>query len=213
MKILKNPFAMRNSDHRIITINDLSSDQRGAACDCICPACKQHLLAKMGDIRIHHFAHADHSCDFYRMIMSSLYLILFQGLKDAPFTFPAPPKQQKKNCHIGDAILPPKIELLYTEICEDDRHIPQALIAIAENKKTKEFRKVALVIEPPFSLFKKSIAFQCPDEIKESAEGVLKIIFPKNYDFYSNPLEAIRQFLLNDTAYKSWVKNRKLGIG
>jgi len=37
--------------------------QRGLACNCLCPGCKQPLMAKQGDIRVHHFSHlGDRSC-------------------------------------------------------------------------------------------------------------------------------------------------------
>ncbi|MBG7614645.1 hypothetical protein IWC96_05035 [Brevundimonas sp. BAL450] len=32
--------------------------RRGAACDCTCPACGEALVARQGDVLIHHFAHA-----------------------------------------------------------------------------------------------------------------------------------------------------------
>lgn len=47
-------FALaKNGD--IVSVADV---ERGLACNCICPACKDVLIAKQGDIRIWHFAHA-----------------------------------------------------------------------------------------------------------------------------------------------------------
>ena len=45
-------------DNQLVSINDVPSGQN---CNCICPACKQPLVAKKGNIRIHHFAHARNS--------------------------------------------------------------------------------------------------------------------------------------------------------
>lgn len=42
-------------DGEIVSIADV---ERGGACDCICPACKEALIAKKGDIRVWHFSHA-----------------------------------------------------------------------------------------------------------------------------------------------------------
>lgn len=42
-------------DGEIVSVADVD---RGLACDCICPACKEALVAKKGAIRIWHFAHA-----------------------------------------------------------------------------------------------------------------------------------------------------------
>lgn len=42
---------------------DAYSVERGLACNCICPGCMQPLMAKQGDIRVHHFSHlGDRSC-------------------------------------------------------------------------------------------------------------------------------------------------------
>lgn len=46
-------FGLR--DGVLVSIADVT---RGAACRCICPACDAALIARKGDILIHHFAHA-----------------------------------------------------------------------------------------------------------------------------------------------------------
>lgn len=47
-------FALaKNGD--IVSVADV---ERGLACNCICPACKEVLIAKQGDVRVWHFAHA-----------------------------------------------------------------------------------------------------------------------------------------------------------
>lgn len=46
----------------ITNINDVES---GLKCGCICPACKEPLVAKKGKKMMHHFAHhAGHSCEY-----------------------------------------------------------------------------------------------------------------------------------------------------
>lgn len=51
MKI-KLPFGMK--DGRLLHVHDA---ERGAACDCTCPACGHPLIAKKGESTVHHFAH------------------------------------------------------------------------------------------------------------------------------------------------------------
>lgn len=42
---------------------DAYSVERGLACNCICPGCKQPLMSKQGEIRVYHFSHVgDRSC-------------------------------------------------------------------------------------------------------------------------------------------------------
>lgn len=50
---LKNPFGMRNG--KIVMIRDITTAERGAKCNCICPLCQAHFIAKLGDIRQPHF--------------------------------------------------------------------------------------------------------------------------------------------------------------
>lgn len=47
------PFGLR--DGKLIHVNDLP---RGLDCGCVCPACGGALVARKGDIKLHHFAHA-----------------------------------------------------------------------------------------------------------------------------------------------------------
>jgi len=48
------PFAIRLSDSQLVSAADVP---RGAACGCICPGCRNPLLAKQGTEREWHFAH------------------------------------------------------------------------------------------------------------------------------------------------------------
>lgn len=52
-------YALR--DNELISVDSV---ERGRKCNCICPYCKQPLIAKKGNYRIHHFAHdKDSSCE------------------------------------------------------------------------------------------------------------------------------------------------------
>lgn len=56
----KLPFGLR--DNKPIHISEIKPGERGKACKCLCPHCKGQLIAKLGDIRIHHFAHTLEDC-------------------------------------------------------------------------------------------------------------------------------------------------------
>lgn len=52
-------YALR--DNELISVDNV---ERGRKCNCVCPYCKQPLIAKKGNFRIHHFAHdKDFSCE------------------------------------------------------------------------------------------------------------------------------------------------------
>lgn len=53
------PFGFRPDGSLI----DPSTAERGLACNCVCPGCRQPLMTRQGSIRVHHFSHVgDHSC-------------------------------------------------------------------------------------------------------------------------------------------------------
>lgn len=47
-------FAL-NEEGRLVSVNEVN---RGAACKCTCPACHQPVVARQGEVRTWHFAHA-----------------------------------------------------------------------------------------------------------------------------------------------------------
>ena len=49
---IKLPFGLQNGK-----LVDISFVESGLACNCVCPCCKQQLVAKKGNIKGHHFAH------------------------------------------------------------------------------------------------------------------------------------------------------------
>lgn len=48
MSEVRNPFGVRNG--QIITISDLSMEERGQSCNCLCPDCGGHFIARLGDV-------------------------------------------------------------------------------------------------------------------------------------------------------------------
>jgi hypothetical protein len=78
--MFRNPFGVR--DNRIILISDLSLDERGLRCKCKCPACDGDFIARMGDIKVHHFAHHKDACDEVLAYVNGLYKFIWQILND-----------------------------------------------------------------------------------------------------------------------------------
>ena len=56
MSQILNPFG-KTIDGRIIHVEELSSDQSGEKCNCVCPQCGDILIARLGSKRVKHFAH------------------------------------------------------------------------------------------------------------------------------------------------------------
>ena len=88
MKVLRNPIAIR--DGKTILIRDLSKTERGKSCRCKCPACGGDFIARMGEYKVHHFAHSKEACDEIIAYTSGLYKLIQQVLSEGKrFFIPA----------------------------------------------------------------------------------------------------------------------------
>ncbi len=77
---LRNPFGLR--DNKIVLIEDLTKNEKGLRCNCVCPSCKEPFEARMGEIRRHHFAHSGQGCDEVNAYMTGLYMLLNEYLTE-----------------------------------------------------------------------------------------------------------------------------------
>lgn len=70
---------------------DVSEVPRGKACDCFCAACHGHLVARQGEVRVHHFAHADRK-ECRQALEASLYGMAIEILREpnAQLRLPGP---------------------------------------------------------------------------------------------------------------------------
>lgn len=75
---LRNPFGLQND--QIIMIEDIDKEHNGLRCNCVCPACKEPFIARMGDKNQHHFAHSGKGCDEVNAYMTGLYMLLSEYL-------------------------------------------------------------------------------------------------------------------------------------
>lgn len=63
-------------DDKLISINDISDEQKGLKCNCYCPGCGMKLQAKLGSgKRQPHFAHNNEACDIVIAHQSALHIL------------------------------------------------------------------------------------------------------------------------------------------
>lgn len=86
MTNLRNPFALR--DGEIIMIEDVPPSERGLQCNCVCPACKGPFEARLGNIRVHHFAHNGEGCDEEIAFVNGLYILVQEYVKNSRIILP-----------------------------------------------------------------------------------------------------------------------------
>lgn len=54
---MKIPVGIDKDTGDIVLIDNLTEGKRGLKCNCLCPECQTDLVAKMGEVTTHHFAH------------------------------------------------------------------------------------------------------------------------------------------------------------
>ena len=79
---MRNYFAIRKSDGKRITIADLSPEEKGLKCGCVCPECDVDFQARMGSKREWHFAHNSKGCDAKKVNMNGLYQLVFEYISE-----------------------------------------------------------------------------------------------------------------------------------
>ena len=171
--MLKNPFGMRNG--KIVMIADLKESERGARCGCVCPYCKAHFVARLGEVRQPHFAHNGKPCDEVVAVMTAAYTLLREAIEECgSFTYPAcygtysgipsweeasrsdvlqaikwsqkKPVQSPSGAKCSQVIKEAPFGVVQTEICKTQTGMPNALVLTASNQ-----HKLALILVPPKS--------------------------------------------------------------
>ena len=71
------PFAVDAAGHW----RDVGEVARGKACNCFCAACHGQLVARQGEVRVHHFAHADRR-ECREALEASLYGMAVEILRE-----------------------------------------------------------------------------------------------------------------------------------
>lgn len=206
---LKNPFAVRKTDGQIVMISDLPPEQRGKACSCICPECKTEFIARMGDIRVPHFAHSGNACDVVKGFINSLYLFMWESLQEnARFYLPEcygffqestgkewlsamPCNGYKRIIKACD------FEVESSEIQKNTQDVADALIIT-----TRKDHSLAVVLVPPATICKTF----CPKPI----EGFATIAIRMPQDLNLKTSSELKHILLQETQNKEWLSSPKI---
>ncbi len=69
---------------------DVDEVERGLACGCTCPACAGRVIARQGDVRIHHFAHEDRR-ECRQALEASIFGMMVRVLREPKGQLRLPP--------------------------------------------------------------------------------------------------------------------------
>lgn len=218
MSIMRNPFALRNGE--IITIEDLSEDDRGINCNCICPSCKAPFQARFGKKRVHHFAHTGAGCSEEIAYIHGLFLLLKEYVEsEKPICLPALSFFFRASTRItfNEKNLLDYISFEFTNFCDtavtcipkkkvffDRAEIvfkgehPEVLILI------KGEAKLAVVVQPPASTCRESV----PKRYMDLATVVLDLQ-DYDYEITNGKKEEIFRFLQTDELFR-WIYSPKV---
>ena len=197
------PFADRISDGEMV---DASSVSRGRDCGCICQSCSAPLVARQGDIRVWHFAHAtsdsnaEKVCEYSPLVSIRLMAHQILGELDEISLPPAPneSRTEARNAPIQSIMI-------------DTRFEESAVDAIATIKRT------SLVIYMTYKSRPIPTALHRPTQ-KDA--GVLEIDLNVIWQLLQNSnfghvegrtvenhssRDMLMRLLLEDTSAKSWI--------
>ena len=215
---VKNPFGLRNGIY--ITINDLNETERGLACNCVCPLCKGPFEARLGAIRVHHFAHSGEGCDETTAYLMGLYGLFKDYLSfemcriprltvyyqaDERSYVPITQNNYKEQLSyssrsgttLNKIILSEEVSVSFesSEIVLGKSNRPEALIAIYHG------RRLAFVISPPDTVCKGFKAHPYKNI------ATLEIVLSKKADLISRANTEMMKAIFSDVDNYRWLSS------
>lgn len=222
--MLMNPFAMK--DGKMICIADLSTTERGLKCNCKCVACEAPLIARMGNVNEHHFAHSQKLCDEGQAYIQGMYQLAKEILETSKYiTLPGLKIAYRHSIspQITLENISHHIRLIPADTLEEDQVqyillFEQMTIPITETYiKYKHNKNIEALI---VTSNKKELAIKialpptvCKDYKSKPVKGLstLEIDFMnKEYELNILTRKEFSQMIVTDVLYKSWISNLKV---
>lgn len=182
------PYGLRKG--KLIHISELSDSEKGLRCNCICPHCNDQLIARLGKVRVRHFAHSKSDCGYG--IESALHLKAKQILE-----------QERKlvipNYDYNDQTIIKSQEIFFDEIFLEKR-ISDIVPDLILKKGTKQ-----LLVEIAVTHF---VDEEKLNKIKSLNLSVIEIQIPIDV-FDKNQFDGtlLTNLIVYETDYKKWINN------
>ena len=168
-------------DGGMVYVDDVPN---GLACNCICPHCKERLLARHGTERAHHFAHFSKN---RQAKLEICYMVILYKLAEQIIL-------KKKRIHAPS---------YYGIFKEDDLFFEDVKVDCSYERKDKQPDVIATTHDGKQYLIE--FIFQYKVQHKKSID--YKNMSCLEIDLSGQKLETLEDFLLNSSADRKWVNN------
>lgn len=221
--MIKLPIGIR--DNKTIMISDLTEDDRGLNCRCYCPYCNEQLVAKLGKIREHHFAHNSHTNVCTYGTETGLHKLAKEILESANYILLPPLKlvYKSKSTNPNDFHICYRNKTPYKNTPYDSSQIIIESSKLYYDSVKIENRLGNIhngVIIPDIIIYKKNIPLIIEIAVSHKVdENKLKKIRNKNIsaieillkqeDLFTLSKEELTDQIINNIKNKYWLYNRK----
>lgn len=168
-------------DGGMVYVDDVPN---GLACNCICPHCKERLLARHGTERAHHFAHFSKN---RQAKLEICYMVILYKLAEQII-------QKKKRIHAPS---------YYGIFKEDDLFFEDVKVDCSYERNDKQPDVIATTHDGKQYLIE--FIFQYKVQHKKPID--YKNMSCLEIDLSGQKLETLEDFLLNSSADRKWVNN------
>lgn len=176
-------------------ITNIADVERGLACDCICSACGEKLVAKKGAKMMHHFAHyAGHTCEYgYE---SSLHLMAKEILSNAKRIMIPTVYLHFPNSYKDDVLLCDAKEIVIDKVELEKRLgniIPDVVVYAGKKKLLVEIYVTHCIDDEKLS------------KLRSADLSTIEIDLSKKEN--TTTVDELREILLGDNNLKTWKYN------
>ena len=209
------PITYANDNHGVTWhVDDV---ENGYACGCFCPACGQPLMAKQGNVRLHHFAHQGGQCNW---ALESVAVMLAKQAIEKRGAMYFPPLFYRDAVERREKMIARSLKLRVTaiqEVAVSKRKAPALLVTCRGGDKEMTFAAVIA--------FSHTLKDAQADELYGISDGVVLVDLRADYNYerdeqgrhydrkemterYQDP-EFIEYVMCDGEDYiSSWVRNK-----
>lgn len=207
---IKLKYGIRNG--KIICINEISEQEKGLKCNCICPGCGMPLQAKLGQgKKQRHFSHNNKACDTVIAHQSALHLLAKEIIEEEgkiclpPLTvrFNESPKIDIDRDYYDD--LPQEIVYKESKIINCDNVILEKKISDIIPDVIIETLGKQCLVEIAVTHF---IDEEKNEKIRQLGLPVIEVDLSSVYESEITR-EEIRKILIEKPEFKTWIYNPK----